>query len=81
MQNLGGKQSVSWGFENSQLANVVLPGGRVYANSSATPELFAHTCIPIQTYKLLNMEDFTGNTSRFKDWLICQGQEKLEYTV
>ena len=59
----------------------VLPGGRVYANSRATLELLAHTCIPIQTYKLLNMEDFTGNTSRFKDWLICQGQEKLEYTV
>ena len=25
------------------------------------------------------MEYFTGNISRFKDWLICQGQEKLEY--
>ena len=61
------------------LANFVLPGGQAFANPRATPELLAHTCIPIQTYKLLNMEDFTGNTSRFKDWLICQGQEKLEY--
>ena len=61
------------------LVNFVLPGGQAFANPRATPELLAHTCIPIQTYKLLNMEDFTGNISRFKDWLICQGQEKLEY--
>ena len=49
--------------------------GQAFANPGATPELLAHTCIRIQTYSL-SMEDFTGNTSRFKDWLIGQGQEK-----
>ena len=49
--------------------------GRAFANPRATPELLAHTCIPIQTY-ILNMEDFIKITSRLA-YLACQGQEKL----
>ena len=49
-----------------------VPWGREFAFLGTIPELLTRTGFPI-----LNMEDFTGNTSRLADWFIYQGREKF----
>ena len=46
------------------------PGAGHLPTPGAIPELLTHTRFPIRIHNYT--EDFTG-----KDWLICQGQEKL----
>ena len=54
--------------------------GWAFAIPGATPELFWLVFASLSRYKY-NIEDFMANTSRFKDWLTCQGQEKLVFLM
>ena len=54
-------------------ANFTLPGGRAFANPGANTELLTRTRFPIST--ITTQRILLGKQA---DWLICQGQEKIE---
>ena len=57
------------------LANSAWPRGQAFAYPGANPVLLTRMWFPILI--IINMEDFTGNTSRLADWIIYQGHKKL----
>ena len=63
------------------LANLALPRGRAFAIPGTTPPPPPSRAIGSYVHPYtnitLNVENFTGNTSRFEDWFTCLGREKL----
>ena len=57
-------------------ANFVLPGGRAFAYPGAIRKVLTRTRFPVNSYQNITTQRILLGGKA--DWLICQGQEKIE---